>query len=609
MALCLKHPRIRRTLLAALWVCVVPGLHAGPAETVPAGELQTPPSERRVEAVVEAARRDGWATVAPVLRTASFEAYATGNLESARAWLNLARWAGWLGEPETVAVEKWIQAIESAGLAHPNLPRSYEIRRGVALSARLSPGAQAGLAGDPAFLDAFFAQLSPFDYPPGVLTILGRLHDGDPDDFRDYRNLAIAIAVVHDTAPPPWWPHGQVSPAALPRKWPDALATFRFFVAQDQAGRCYLPLKRLGADELKFVVDAAAPFDELTWAQKVVDVPLAHLDKVYSMVPYRVERLQAGRAVWPGDHYSLPLILGRGGICVDQAYFACEVGKARGVPTLLFMGAGMDGRHAWFGYLDGDGHWRLDAGRYAEQRLETGRAIDPQTWGWMTDHEIRFLSERFQRLASTRRSRIQSDFARAFLGAGDDRRAVDAAEDALRSEDRNLAAWQVLLDASRRRGDPPAATEIILGRACHAFRRYPDLESHFNDLLVASLRARGETSRADHVQAGFIRAYGRRRADLAIREAARKLASDFDRRDLVSQIGDYNRVVDQYGAEGGAVLFDQVVRVFVEHLVLNGRIPEARRALERARAVMHVVPETPLAMDFDALERRVRATP
>ena len=175
-----NHRKLRRTYLAVWWVCVVLRLQAGPAEKVPAGELQASPSDQRVEQVVEAARRDGWSAVAPGLRTAAFEAYATGNLESARAWLNLARWAALLGEPETSAVETWIHGIESAGLAHPNLPRSYEIRRGVALSARLSPAAQAGLAGDPAFLDAFFAQLSPFDYPPGVLTILGRLHDALP---------------------------------------------------------------------------------------------------------------------------------------------------------------------------------------------------------------------------------------------------------------------------------------------------------------------------------------------------------------------------------------------------------------------------------------------
>ena len=45
------------------------------------------------------------------------------------------------------------------------------------------------------------------------------------------------------------------------------------------------------------------------------------------------------------------------------------VGKAKGVPTLLFRGVGLDGRHAWFGFLDSDGHWELDCGRYADQKL------------------------------------------------------------------------------------------------------------------------------------------------------------------------------------------------------------------------------------------------
>ncbi len=602
--------RILAWRVGATMALVALAVRAQSAENaIPAGELAVPPEKARIQAVAAAARVDGWSAEAPILTRAAFDAYRTGNLQAARGWLAVARWAGILGEHETVAVPAWIRALESAGLAHANLPRTYTIRKGVALSARLSPSAQVALAEDPLFLDAFFGQLSPYDYLPKVLAILGRLHDADPATFAAYHSLAIAIALVYDTPPPPYWPHAQIGAAMPVRALPDPLAAFRFFVEQDRAGRCYQPLRQLGPEELKFVVDVAASFEELRWSQTIVDVPLDRFDQVYSMIRYRVDRLRNGNAVWPGPHYTLPLILGAGGICVDQAYFACEAGKARGVPTLLFMGAGLDGRHAWFGYLDQHRQWRLDAGRYAEQRLVTGAAIDPQTWGWLTDHDLRFLSERFQHLETTRRSRIHSDFARAFLQAGDLVLANQAAEDAIRAESRNLEAWELLLAVSRRRGDTPTATETILRRALLAFRHYPDLEARFTDALVASLRSRGETSMADFEQAEFIRTYGGRRGDLAIREAAQRLALGFGRFDLASQIGAYNRIIDRYAGEGGAVLFDSVVRVFVEHLIQLGQPQAALKALDRARTAMKIETDSPLGKDFDALAKRIRSAP
>src|SRR5690606_16565323 len=162
--------------------------------------------------------------------------------------------------------------------------------------------------------------------------------------------------------PPPIWPHGQVAAQALPRKLPPPAEAFTWWIRQEQLGRTYHKLSRLGADELKFVVDVAAPFPELEWAQGVADYPLAQLARAYTMVRYRNDRLTV--PVWPGRTYKLPEILAEGGICSDQAYFATQVGKARGVPTLLIYGAGNDGRHAWFGFLDASQKWHLGAGRY-----------------------------------------------------------------------------------------------------------------------------------------------------------------------------------------------------------------------------------------------------
>ncbi len=80
--------------------------------------------------------------------------------------------------------------------------------------------------------------------------------------------------------------------------------------------------------ELKFVVDAVAPESELVWARKSLGTSFANLPRAYDAVGYRTDRLESGRFVWPSRTYELPTILEQGGICVDQGYFAAQVGKA-----------------------------------------------------------------------------------------------------------------------------------------------------------------------------------------------------------------------------------------------------------------------------------------
>ena len=247
-----------------------------------------------------------------------------------------------------------------------------------------------------------------------MFAILNDLYRDDPARFARYAHLALAIAVVYDVPPPPDWPHPQVAPALVRHAWPAAVEAFRWWTREDEAGRTFQPLARLGADELKFVVDATATFDDLAWTEQVANYPLHQFDRAYKMIAYRRDRAAKNIGRWPDPSYSLPAILGAGGICVDQAYFATQAGKARGVPPLLFRGVGNDGRHAWFGYLDGEQKWQLDAGRYGEQRFVTGFARDPQTWGVISDHELKFLAARFRTLPSFRQSRVHEAFAADF---------------------------------------------------------------------------------------------------------------------------------------------------------------------------------------------------
>ena len=563
------------------------------------------PTRPQIAAVHAAAQRDGWLPQVATLRAAAMLAYEREKLAAADAWYDLYRWAKLLGRNEADFTPQWVEAVNAAKVGHANMPTQFDLRRRP-LGARLAPELQAWLLGNTAFAAEFFAVLTPVDFVPRVFEILNELHRADPMRFKSHANLALAMAVVYDVPPPPAWPHGQVAAAALPRKFPAPAEAFSWWIKQDQAGRTYHKLARLGADELKFVVDVSATFGELEWAQGASDYPLAQLANVYAMVRYRKDRIVNNSPMWLGGTYRLSDILAAGGICSDQAYFATQVGKARGVPTLLFYGAGNDARHAWFGFLGTGQKWHLDAGRYAEQRFITGYARDPQTWRVFSDHELQFLSERFRQLPSFRQSRTHANFAAEYLALGRSAVAGVAARKAVNFERRNQPAWETLLAAARQEGRDSRTIENLLREAALAFQRYPDLEAQFINRVADSLRARGETSAAEaEVRRIALKNKGGR-GDLSVQQAREIIARTIATQPLAEQMRSYNTVVDTYGRGAGMGFFDEVVVGFAEHLVQLRQTTEALKAVERARLALRVEPNSQLDTEFAQLTKLIR---
>jgi len=589
-------------LRAGLGLLLLAGALSGAPQRVAPGEAEAlqPPTALRLAELAAAARQTGWASVTPDLRSAALRAYGHGRLPAAEAWYYVYRWSALLAETEVQFVPPWIKAIEAAHVGHPNLPRSYAPRP-QPLGQALSPELQSWLVGNVAFSSEFFAMLTPVDYLPEVFRVLNELHRRSPARFARYAHLALALALVYDLPPPPDWPHGQASETSLPRHLPDVVEAFDWWIRQDQLGRTDHRLADLGADELKFVVDAAAPFAELEWSQQNIDLPLNQLGRAYTMIRYRTDRAAVGAYVWTDAAYTLPAILAEGGICVDQAYFATQVGKARAVPTLLFRGAGMDGRHAWFGFLDGRQEWQLNAGRFGEQRFVTGLARDPQTWGEISDHELQFLAERFRTLPAFRTSCVHEEFATDFLQAGDAAAAVRAAWQAVKFERRNLDAWGTLLAAQEARRDRPKEIEATLYQALAAFATYPDLEAGLSSRLCQSLRARGQLSAADFEEQRIVTKNRLARADLPLRQARENLERTLATRPLAERIRAYNTLVDTMGRGAGIEFYDRVVTFFVEHLVREGRMAEARQAAERARSTLYVPSGSQLEGEFTKL--------
>lgn len=603
-AFCFARAVPIRLLLLAL-VLGLGSARAQDERTIPAEELARAPTPARIAALVDQAAAQGWGSVAPGLRAAALRAYETGS-GYVPAWYYLHRWADLLATPYNKALQEWIKAVEQAGVGHPNMASRYDYRPG-SLAALLNRELQLALLGNAALAEEFFTLLSPVDSAPAVLAILQQIHLAEPALFGDYGSLALAIAVVYDVPPPPSWPHGQVSAALLPRRLPPPAQVFAYFAKLDRAGKTLQRLRRLPAGELKFLVDIALPLAELDWARLNVATGLVDFAKTYDLIKYRKDRIEKNLYVWPGPDYRLASILAQGGICVDQAYFASSAGKAKGIPTILFRGAGLDGRHAWFGYLDGNQRWQLDCGRYAEQKFISGVAYDPQTWGDINDHELGFITERFRALPTYKLSVMHTAFAREYLRDGQPVPAIKAAREAVNRDRRNLEAWNTLLDAQAAASADLRPREAILREAVLAFQKYPDLEITFSRQLVAVLRQRGETSLATFEEQRLGQKYQASRADLSIEQAAATVQRSLGADDVATQIKIFNRVLDTTGAGQTIDFYDKVVAPFVRHLAAQGQVPAALQSLDRARRTLRVEPGKQLDLEMAGETARLKS--
>jgi hypothetical protein len=597
----MRHPVLFAFLAVAFCERASPLLAQESNFSIPDSETSDPPTQERLQQVETLAAASGWLAASPALRSAALRAYRQERLTAADAWFHAYEWTVLFSEPEDRFIGGWIDAMEAAHLNYPAVAGSYN-PTDKPIGGNLSPEMQDWLLTNPAFSEEFFSILKPVDNVPKVFAILEGLHRRDSEKFARYPSLALAISVVYDVPPPPYWPHHQVSDEALSRKPQNPAVPFDYFTREDMLGHTYFNLARMRAEELKFVVDTSAQVPELEWSQKTIAFSLDQLEGAYGAIKYRTDRsTNEARMTWSGKPYTLQAILADGGICIDQAYFASEVGKARGVPTLMFMGAGQDGRHAWFGFLDSEQKWRLDVGRYAEQRLVTGVAFDPQTWESISDHELQFLSERFRALPSYMQSRVHEEFAQEFMQTGDFQSAARAARMAVNFEHRNLPGWETLIDADSKLGIGAAAQEGVMREAALALARYPDLMVSYENRLCASLRARGETSLADYEERGIAERLKGDRADLAVQQASSILSRSIATQAIPDQIATYNALVAQFGHGSGAIFFDQIVTAFAEHLAQMNMKPQARDAVERAREALDVQPDTQLGTEMEKL--------
>lgn len=597
---------------------------------------------------VQAIRAMGWTAAADALEPALAAAYKPSHFAQAgstgnslyRQWQLLSQWCRLLGTPEPEVLRAHLgrrvlqnpddpdgllvippglplptdrtgrllptAADRLAGTRVPDsvlqslLPQDYTPQDGP-LASRFPEEFLARLAADPEFLREFFRQLRPDDFAPMALTRLGQLLAAHPGKWPDYRSLMLAYALVYDQRPPAFWPHHQVAASAVPAMDEPLAGRFGFYVQRNDTGKLDYDLRRLSAEELKFVVDAPVPRAELEWAAKNVKFGRAQFDRAFGFVSYDQRRADEGVFDWPHGSYHLSEIARLGGICTDQAYFACLAGKARGIPTIYFAGQGTDGGHAWFGYLRGPDKWELDAGRFLNQNYTVGQALDPQTWLPITDHELVQFSGRAARQPNVDAALGDLAMAELFARRGDAAGRLAAAGSAVHLAPEMVAAWEAQEEALAAAGDRGALRQLY-ARAIGNFGREEDLKTRYQARLADLEREGGDVRVAERLENRMVADNRRGRTDLSTAAAAESLTRLVAAGDYDKALREYRSLARKLAGPGGGNFFYDVVRPLVRQLRAADRGKDAERVLQQARREMGFEAGSIMDREFRELE-------
>ncbi len=450
-------------------------------------------------------------------------------------------------------------------------------------------------------LAPLFENLKPEDHPKVAVEILSAMQRKYPSDVMALPRLAVALALVFDQPFPKNWPHGQVPREAVPREEPLPVERLHIMADLQKDRRYLLDLRDLMVDELKYIVDHPLADSEMQWARKDVTASRSGFDKVFSSIRYDIPRYERNVLTWPYPKYTLAEIRQRGGICVDQAYFAAMAGKAKGLPTLFFTGQGDSGGHAWFGYLETPGRWETDCGRYAQENYPVGQAIDPQTWKPISDTELVFLSKNRERSPAFRQARLWTDYAMR-LGVEDADKWIEAA---LSLQPEYLPAWTFRADLLAKRNADSSTQREFWQSFVKRFAPYADLKVQGQGKLLELAKACGDTNEVANLERQILVQNRARRFDLGIGAAAAQVSEKMQEGNWDGAQTSFRQALREYKGQAGGHLFYGLVVPFVEAALAEGQTQVAKAALVDSRRVLKPTPDTLVGRSFVLLEAKV----
>ncbi len=469
---------------------------------------------------------------------------------------------------------------------------------------KLPNALKAQFLSDKALRDEFLSILNPKDNLEKVLSILTSIWNHSQEDFKKFKSLAIAIAIVFDSPVPESWPHHQVSSEVLPRTLPDPLDAFKYWVQMRERGRLLMQPERLGAEELKFMVASVTTNEDKEWAQNSLQINVANLNKLYASIKYDYGRLNRSAYNWGYSDYALKTIKEKGGICTDQSYYTTEVAKARGVPAFICSGAGSDGFHAWAAVMERSGKWNMNIGRYENSRFVTGRTIDPQTWHYASDHSLKAMSEKFRNGKKYQANEIHTMFAKTFFEDGDYEKCVNACNLANKQDFRNADTWSVLIEAMGKTQAVETQIRNAYMSAIRSFAKYPDTDIVFRRALMKRLSDVGEDDEAEKLSSSIIIKTKGSRPDIAMNFARSELERKIAKDEIDKFYTSYKRLLGMFKNDG-AMAFSGISIPIINALLKEDKKTEAKEVASITRAVMKPAKNSTLNANLTSVEKQL----
>jgi len=452
---------------------------------------------------------------------------------------------------------------------------------------------------------AFLENVRPEDDGTEAIRILLQIQMAHPECIQQLPCLAVAIALVFDQPFPKQWPHHQVAHKLVPTEKVDPVRRMHQMTELQVARRYLTDLRDFTVSELKFIVDHPLIDSELEWARKNVTASRSGYSKVFSSIRYDVPRYESNQLTWPYGPYLFSEIKSRGGICVDQAYFAAMTGKAKGLPTLYFSGQGDDGGHAWFGYMDSPGHWDTDCGRYESQNYPVGNAVDPQIWKPISDTELTFLAKSRERSASFQQAKLCTDLSRTVVRE-DAHRWLDAA---LAIQPEFLPAWYLQGELLEERKASPEVMRDFWSRFTKRFTTFADLRVVGQEKLLELAKARGDDLEVKSLSRQILVQNRTRRFDLGIGSAATEVGEKIDAGKWGEAETAFRKALREFKGQAGGNLYYGLVMPFVESALAEGQVSVAKSSLAEAKRILRPAKDSLVGRSFMELEQKVSSEP
>ena len=451
----------------------------------------------------------------------------------------------------------------------------------------------------------FLENLRPEDDPTEAMRILMQIQMSHPECIQELPCLAVAIAIVFDQPFPKQWPHHQVAHKLVPTEKVDPVRRMHQMTELQVARRYLTDLRDFTVSELKFIVDHPLIDSEMEWARKNVTASRSGYSKVFSSIRYDIPRYESNQLTWPYGPYLFSEIKSRGGICVDQAYFAAMTGKAKGLPTLYFTGQGDDGGHAWFGFMDSPGRWETDCGKYESQNYPVGNALDPQIWKPISDTELTFLAKSRERSVGFQQAQLYTDLARTVV-RDDASRWLDAA---FTVQPEFLPAWYLQGELLEERKVSPEVMKDFWSRFTKRFGAFADLRVVGQEKLLELAKARGDDSEVKSLSRQILVQNRTRRFDLGIGSAAAEVGEKIESGKWGDAETAFRKVLREFKGQAGGNLYYGLVVPFVESALAEGQVSVAKNSLAEAKRILRPAKDSLVGRSFMELEKKVSSEP